>query len=79
MCSRLNPALVLTDRRVDILRRLAGGRTPQEIAKDLGISVGTVYEHLEAIRRCLGTHNNPESVRIAIRHGFIPGGDESNS
>ena len=75
MRSRLDPTLVLTDRRVDILRRLAAGRTPREIAKDLGKSVETVYDHLEVIRRRLGAHSNPESVRIGIRHGFVPGED----
>jgi DNA-binding CsgD family transcriptional regulator len=75
MQSRLDPALVLTNRRVDILRRLAEGRSPFEISKDLGISVATVYEHLEAIRRRLRAHSNPEAIRIAIRHGFVPGED----
>jgi DNA-binding NarL/FixJ family response regulator len=72
MRSRLDPTLELTDRRVDIIRRLAAGRSPREIAKDLGTSVETVYEHLEVIRRRLGAHSNPEAVRIAIRHGFVP-------
>ena len=71
MRSRLDPTLVLTDRRVEILRRLAAGRRPREIAKELGISVDTVYEHLEVIRRLLGAHTAPESIRLAIRHGFV--------
>ena len=75
MRSQLDPNLVITSRRVDILRRVAAGCTPREIAKQLGISVGTVYEHLEVIRRRLGSHTNPESVRTAIRHGFVPSED----
>ena len=76
MRSRIDPNLVFTDRRVDILRRLAAGRSPREIAKELGRSVDTVYEHLAVIRRRLNAHSNPESVRMAIRHGFVPGDDD---
>jgi DNA-binding CsgD family transcriptional regulator len=72
MESRLDPTLVLTNRKVEILRHLAAGRGIQEIAKTLGISVETVYEHVEIVRRRLGAHSNPELIRIALRHGFLP-------
>jgi DNA-binding NarL/FixJ family response regulator len=71
MYSRLDPALALTARRIEILQRLAAGRSPREIAKDLGTSVETVYEHLEVMRNRLGAHSNPELVYLALSHGFL--------
>jgi DNA-binding CsgD family transcriptional regulator len=78
MESRLDPTLVLTDRKVGILRQLAAGRNVREIAVALGISVYTVYEHMGVIRRRLGAHSNPELVRIGLRHGFISAEDEQS-
>jgi DNA-binding CsgD family transcriptional regulator len=75
MESRLDPAIVLTERKVQILRHLASGQSVQEISKGLGISAETVYEHIEATRRRLTAHSNPELIRIALRHGFVAADD----
>lgn len=75
MESRLDPTLKLSNRRVEILRSLAAGRSVQDIGKDLGISVATIYEHIEGMRRHLGASSNPGLIRIAIRHGFISADD----
>jgi DNA-binding CsgD family transcriptional regulator len=72
MESRVDPTVVLTAKKIAILRHLAAGRSVREIAMLVGISVDTVYEHIEAIRRRVGAHSNPELVRIALHHGFIP-------
>ena len=50
MLSRLTLILELAERRVDILRRLAAGRTRREVAEDLGRSVDMVYEHLRVTK-----------------------------
>lgn len=76
MESRLDPRLELTARKINILRHLALGRSVRQIAMILGISVDTVYEHMEVIRVRLGAHSNPELVRIAILHGLISGNGE---
>lgn len=71
MESRLDPTLMLSDRKIEILRHLAAGHRVRETAEALGIRTDTVYEHAGGIRRRLGAHNTPELVRIGIRHGFI--------
>lgn len=75
MRSRLDSKIVLTARKVEILRRYADDQTVGAIAKSLGISAETVYEHLEVMRRRLGAHTGPGLIRIAYRHGFIPRDD----
>jgi two-component system NarL family response regulator len=41
------------------------------IAKELGISVGTVEVHRRSIMRKLGLHTVAELTRYAIREGLI--------
>lgn len=76
MESRLDPRITLTNRKVEILRHLASGQSVPKIAKMLGISVETVYEHIELMRRRLGAQSNPELIRLALRHGLIVADDE---
>ena len=52
----------LTDRERDVVRSLARGRTNQEIAADLFISLSTVKGHLAAVQAKLGVRNR---VQIA--------------
>jgi DNA-binding NarL/FixJ family response regulator len=66
---------MLTDRKVEILRHLAVGRSVAEIGKDLGLSVATIYEHIQVMRRRLGAKSSPELVRIAILLGIISAGE----
>jgi len=59
----------LTLREWDVLARIAGRRTEQEIAEQLGISAGTVRSHKARIRRKL--HVSPEMRLIDfVRDNF---------
>lgn len=57
----------LTERQVDVLRLLARGRSNKEIARELGITEGTVKVHLLSVFRLLGVRNRTEAVLAAQR------------
>ena len=60
-------ARVLTDRQIDVLKLLAKGRPNKLIARELGISEGTVKIHLAAIFRALHVRNRLEAL-VAAQH-----------
>ncbi len=66
----LRPAVVgalmpLTSRQFEVLRQLARGLPNKLIARELGLSEGTVKVHLLAIFRALGVHNRTQAVVAA--------------
>ena len=58
---------ILTERQVDVLRLLSQGKPNKLIARDLGISEGTVKIHLAAIYRALNVRNRTEAVVASQR------------
>jgi DNA-binding NarL/FixJ family response regulator len=60
----------VTPRQLDVLRCVIQGKTNKVIARDLGISDGTVKQHLSAVLRCLGAHNRTEAVYAAAKLGL---------
>ncbi|MFC5742996.1 LuxR C-terminal-related transcriptional regulator [Dyella tabacisoli] len=58
---------LLTERQVDVLRLLSQGKPNKVIARDLGISEGTVKIHLAAIFRALSVRNRVEAVVASRR------------
>ena len=65
------PATRLSDQECRILRSFAGGRNSAEIARDLGISLQTLRNHLHRINQKLGTHNRLEAVMQSMQAGLI--------
>lgn len=61
----------LTPREGEVLSHLADGKTNDEIADILGISVHTVARHRENLMGKLGLHSRSELVKYAIRKGLI--------
>ena len=59
---RRHPVPRLTPRQNDLLRLLADGRTNTQIARQLGISEGTVRTHLENIYERLGVSSRTAAV-----------------
>ncbi|MBP9955460.1 MAG: response regulator transcription factor, partial [Ottowia sp.] len=55
----------LTVRQVDVLRMLASGGSNKEIAREMGISPGTVKNHLNAIFTKMGAANRTQAVMMA--------------
>jgi DNA-binding NarL/FixJ family response regulator len=67
----LHAPLGLTDREVEVLRLLAAGRSPGEIAGQLHLSVKTVSTHKSNIQDKLGLRGTAELVRYALEHRLI--------
>ncbi|HXF70554.1 MAG TPA: response regulator transcription factor [Thermoflexus sp.] len=66
-----DPMDTLTEREREILILLAQGKSYQEIAQTLFISVKTVDFHRANLMRKLGLKNRAELVQFAIRRGLI--------
>jgi len=60
-------AELLTERQIDVLKLLSRGSPNKVIARELGISEGTVKIHLAAIFRALNVRNRVEAV-VASQH-----------
>lgn len=63
------PLSELTPREQEILEHIAEGESNKLIARNLGISDGTVKLHVKAILRKLGVHSRVEAAVIAVEHG----------
>ncbi|VAW72596.1 Nitrate/nitrite response regulator protein [hydrothermal vent metagenome] len=60
----------LTPRETEILSLLAEGQSNKVIARNLGISDGTVKLHVKAILRKLGVHSRVEAAVMAVEQGL---------
>ncbi|MGD2074154.1 MAG: response regulator [Gammaproteobacteria bacterium] len=69
----------LTPRESEILSLLAEGQSNKVIARNLGISDGTVKLHVKAILRKLGVHSRVEAAVIAVEQGLRPNRDGTTS
>jgi DNA-binding NarL/FixJ family response regulator len=67
----------LTEREVDVLRQLAGGRSNKEIAQSLVIAEKTVKVHVSNILSKLGVASRTQAALIAVRSGLADHSDES--
>jgi len=65
------PVEGLTAREEDVLRVVARGRTNEEIASDLGVSLSTVKTHLAALMGKLAVRNRVELVVWAYETGRV--------
>lgn len=61
----------LTDREVDVLRRVAPGVTAERIAALVHLSPGTVRNYLSSAMHKLGAHDRAEAAAHARDHGWI--------
>ena len=59
----------LTTREVELLRLLATGRTNNEIAEELVLSVRTVERHVANIYSKIGAHSRVDATAFALRAG----------
>ena len=63
----------LTDREVEVLRRVATGHSNKIIAAQLIVSEATVKGHMKSILSKLGANDRTHTVTIAMKRGFIDG------
>ena len=64
----------LTAREWEVLDQLAAGKTTDQVADDLVLSVETVRSHTKSLYRKLGVHSR-EELRNAVRHLRTPSGE----
>jgi DNA-binding NarL/FixJ family response regulator len=68
---RADQAPQLSGRALEVVKAIARGRTNQEIAAELFISLSTVKSHLSAIQTKLGVRNRTEIAVWAWEHRIV--------
>ena len=61
----------LTPRQNQVLHLLAQGRSTQQIAGELHLSIDTVRNHIRRMLRALGAHSRIEALAVAHREGIL--------
>lgn len=61
----------LSKRQREVLLGVSQGRTSEQIADDLGISVSAVKQHITAACEKLGASSRAEAVTIALRRNLL--------
>jgi len=61
----------LTERELEVLRRVAAGKSNKLIAAELDISEGTVKTHMKSILPKLDASDRTHAVTIAIKRGIL--------
>lgn len=65
------PRTPLTERELEVVRRVAVGRTNAEVAADLHVSLSTVKTHLASVQSKLGARNRVEIAAWAWESGHV--------
>ncbi len=63
----------LTDREIEVLRKVATGNSNKIIASQLSLSEVTVKCHMKSILSKLGANDRTHAVTIAMKRGFLDG------
>ena len=63
--------VILTSRELQIVKLMAEEYSNKEIAKNLGISIGTVESHRKNIFYKLGTKNMAGAIHKAYQFGIL--------
>jgi DNA-binding NarL/FixJ family response regulator len=61
----------LTEREIEVLRRVAAGKSNKLIAAELDISEGTVKNHMKSILPKLDASDRTHAVMIALKRGIL--------
>ena len=61
----------ISKRQREVLQGVANGRTSEQIANDLGISVSAVKQHITAACEKLGASSRAEAAAIALRRNLL--------
>jgi two-component system, NarL family, nitrate/nitrite response regulator NarL len=62
--------VALTDRELEIFKRLASGKSNHQIARDLALSPNTVGNHVASILAKLHLENRIQAAADAVRSGI---------
>jgi two-component system nitrate/nitrite response regulator NarL len=61
---------ILTTRELEVLRHITKGQSNKVIARNLGITDGTVKLHVKSILRKLDVHSRVEAAVMAVEEGL---------
>ena len=61
----------LTEREVEVIKLVAGGKTDREIAEELIISINTVGNHVRSILNKTNSANRTEAAHYASQQGLV--------
>jgi DNA-binding NarL/FixJ family response regulator len=61
----------LTEREIEVLRRVAAGKSNKLVAAELAISEGTVKTHMKSILPKLDASDRTHAVMIALKRGIL--------
>lgn len=61
----------LTEREIEVLRRVANGQSNKQIACELGVSESTVKAHIHSILPKLNASDRTHAVTIALKRGMF--------
>jgi len=75
----INAFAPLTDRELEILKKVSDGLTNAEIGYALGISAQTVKNHITSILRKLAVNDRTQAVVTALRRGWLSIDEPSSS
>ena len=67
-----HPDVDLSQREIEILTRMARGKSNDQIGRELYLSPETVKTHTHRLFRKLGAHDRAHAVARALRYGMIP-------
>jgi len=67
-----DPAGYLSKMELNILTRIGEGRSSGEIAKSLGLAIGTVRNYISSIMRKTGVSNRSQMTRYAYSYALLP-------
>jgi DNA-binding NarL/FixJ family response regulator len=62
---------LLSDREMQVLQRIASGKTVSEIAEEISLSVNTISTYRTRILEKLSLHNNAALTRYAMDNGLV--------
>ncbi len=68
------PPVVLTQRELQVLDRMAQGMSTKAIAESLSISSSTTRNHIQNILQKLQVHSRAQAVAYAFEHGLVSHG-----
>ena len=61
----------LTQRELEVIKILAEGKSYQEIADELFVSIDTVRQHTKSIYSKTGFHSNVQLISACIMSGLV--------
>jgi DNA-binding NarL/FixJ family response regulator len=62
---------ILSEREIEVLRRVAAGTSNKIIADQLNLTEATVKAHMKNIFSKLGANDRTHAVTIALKRGFL--------